>query len=115
MTGLAPTASVKVPAPVEVCPHYRHAVELIGKRWTGTIVQALLPGPMRYSGLSTAIPEISDRLLSGRLKELESCGIVSRRVLDDGPVHVEYELTAKGRALEPTLISLHRWARKWNR
>ena len=74
---------------------------MLGKRWTGAIVHALLPGPMRFSELSQAIPQISDRLLSMRLKELEACGLVARRVWDEAPVRVEYELTPKGRALEP--------------
>ena len=68
---------------------------------------------MRFSELSQAIPQISDRLLSMRLKELEACGIVARRVWDEAPVRVEYELTPKGRALEPAVTALRRWAREW--
>jgi DNA-binding HxlR family transcriptional regulator len=86
---------------------------LLGKRWTGAIVHVLLYGPMRFSTLTHAIPQISDRLLSMRLKELESAGIVSRQVKDGAPVRVEYGLTAKGRALEPTLAELRAWARDW--
>ena len=55
-----------------VCPYYHEAVELLGKRWTGAIVHALLPGPMRFSEIAQAIPQISDRLLSMRLRELEA-------------------------------------------
>ena len=98
-----------------VCPYYHAAVEMLGKRWTGAIVHALLAGPMRFSALSQAIPQISDRLLSMRLKELEAGGLVARRVWDDAPVRVEYELTPKGRALEPVIGSLRQWAREWLR
>jgi DNA-binding HxlR family transcriptional regulator len=96
-----------------VCPYFHEAVELVGKRWNGAIVHALLSGPMRFSTLAHSVPQISDRLLSMRLRELESNGIVARRVLDGSPVRVEYELTPKGRALEPTVLALRTWAREW--
>jgi DNA-binding HxlR family transcriptional regulator len=99
----------------DVCPYYHEAVELLGKRWSGAIVHVLLPGPLRFSELAQAIPQISDRLLSMRLKELESFGIVARRVWDAAPVRVEYELTPKGKALGPTVTELRRWAREWLR
>jgi DNA-binding HxlR family transcriptional regulator len=98
-----------------LCPYYHAAVEMLGKRWTGAIVDSLLGGPMRFSALSQAVPQMSDRLLSMRLKELEAGGLVARRVWDDGPVRVEYELTPKGRALEPVIGSLRQWAREWLR
>jgi DNA-binding HxlR family transcriptional regulator len=99
----------------DVCPYYHEAVELLGKRWTGAIVHVLLPGSMRFSEIAQAIPQISDRLLSMRLKELESFGIIARRVWDEAPVRVEYELTPKGKALGPTVTELRRWARSWLR
>lgn len=99
----------------DVCPYYHEAVELLGKRWTGAIVHVLLPGPMRFSAVAQAIPQISDRLLSMRLRELESFGIIARRVLDEAPVRVEYDLTPKGKALGPTVTELRRWAREWLR
>jgi DNA-binding HxlR family transcriptional regulator len=98
-----------------VCPYFHEAVELLGKRWTGAIVHALLSGPMRFSELSHAIPQISDRLLSIRLKELEASGIVGREVADTAPVRVEYRLTPMGRALEPAIRSLRAWACEWLR
>ena len=75
------------------CPLYHQAVELIGKRWTGAIVSVLLERPLRFSEISQAIPQLSDRLLSERMKELEARGIVERRVLPGPPVRVEYGLT----------------------
>jgi DNA-binding HxlR family transcriptional regulator len=97
----------------EVCPYYHQAVELLGKRWTGAIVDTLLPAPHRFSEIAQSIPQISDRLLSMRLRELEAEGIVERQVLDGAPVRVEYALTAKGAALEPAIRALRGWARDW--
>src|SRR5687768_5612985 len=112
--GLSDTAAPLVSSR-DVCPYYHEAVELLGKRWTGAIVHVLLPGPMRFSEISQAIPQISDRLLSMRLKELESFGIIARRVWDAAPVRVEYDLTPKGVALGPTVTELRRWACEWLR
>jgi DNA-binding HxlR family transcriptional regulator len=77
-------------------------------------VFVLMDGPLRFSEVKTLVPDLSDRLLSERMKELESEGIVARRVMDEMPVRVEYGLTAKGRALEPALRSLRIWARSWS-
>src|ERR1700742_4267654 len=76
------------------CSLYHHAIELIGKRWTGAIVLVLMDGPCHFSQIRDLVPEISDRLLSERLKELEAEAIVERRVIDGAPVRVEYSLTA---------------------
>ncbi len=96
------------------CSLYHRAVELVGKRWTGAILLVLLDdGPLRFSEIKQAVPELSDRLLSERMKELESEGIVERRVIDDTPVRVEYALTEKGRALESPLRTLKSWAHDW--
>jgi DNA-binding HxlR family transcriptional regulator len=92
------------------CGLYHRAIELVGKRWTGAILLVLMDGRLHFSGIRQLVPELSDRLLSERLKELEGEGIVERRVLDGSPVRVEYSLTAKGRALEPTLRELKDWA-----
>jgi DNA-binding HxlR family transcriptional regulator len=95
------------------CSAYHHAIELIGKRWTGAILFVLMDGPLRFSEVKMLVPDLSDRLLSERLKELEAEGIVERRVIDGMPVRVEYTLTEKGRALEPAVRSLKVWARSW--
>ena len=98
------------------CPYYHEAVELIGRRWTGAIVAVLLDGgPLRFSEISHAVPELSDRLLSERMKELEARGVVSRHVDPGPPVKVLYELTDMGRSLEPALQELKSWARRWLR
>jgi DNA-binding HxlR family transcriptional regulator len=95
------------------CGLYHRAVELIGKRWSGAILLVLLDGPLHFSGIRQLVPELSDRLLSERLKELEAEGIVQRRVLDGSPVRVEYSLTEKGEALEPAVRALKEWGREW--
>ena len=97
------------------CPRLHEAVELVGKRWTGAIVYVLLQQrrPMRFSEVGAAVPQLSDRLLSERMKELEARGIVERRVLEETPVRVEYELTGMGRDLGPALRELRRWGQRY--
>jgi DNA-binding HxlR family transcriptional regulator len=97
-----------------VCPDFHAAVELIGKRWTGAILCALTEGPHFFAELSFAIPGLSDRLLSRRLRELEGEGLVERSVHVGGPARVSYSLTEKGRALEPAIHELRAWAQRWN-
>ena len=95
------------------CSLYHRAIELVGKRWTGAMLLVLLDGPAHFSEIRELVPDISDRLLSERLKELEAEGIVERSVLDGSPVRVEYAMTGKGRALEPTVRALKSWAHDW--
>ena len=96
------------------CPYYHRAVELIGRRWTGAIIEILMQGgALRFSQIAGAVTDLSDRMLSDRLKELEAHGLVLRTVLPGPPVRVEYALTAKGRELAPALAELKRWARHW--
>jgi DNA-binding HxlR family transcriptional regulator len=95
------------------CSLYHQAIELVGKRWTGAIVAVLLEGPARFSEIKECVPDLSDRLLSERLKELEAEGLVDRQVIDGNPPRVQYLLTEKGLALEPALHSLRAWARTW--
>jgi DNA-binding HxlR family transcriptional regulator len=98
-----------------VCPHFHAAIELIGKRWTGAILCALTERPLRYSELAKAVPGLSDRLLSRRLRELEEEGVVERLVEPGAPVRVTYSLTAKGVELRPAIAELRSWARRWHR
>jgi DNA-binding HxlR family transcriptional regulator len=97
-----------------VCPHFHAAVEMIGKRWTGAIVCALTERPMRFGELGRAVPGLSDRLLSQRLRELEGQGIVRREVEAGTPVRVTYSLTEAGQDLQPAIGELKRWGRRWN-
>lgn len=106
-------ATEGIPGRSECCQLYHRAVELVGKRWTGAILIVLLDGPLRFSEIRHLVPDLSDRLLSERLKELEGEQIVERRVLDGAPVRVEYALTSKGMALEPPVRALKAWANRW--
>ena len=96
-----------------LCGRFHKAVELIGRRWSGAIIQILRQRPSRYAELRTAIPDITDRMLSERLRELEDEAIVARTVIPETPVRVEYSLTAKGRALAPALDAIGHWAERW--
>jgi len=95
------------------CPHFQRAIELVGRRWSGAILRALLDRPLRFSQISAVIPQISDRSLSLRLKELEREALVVRRVEATQPVSVSYELTPKGRALENAIAAVELWAHDW--
>jgi DNA-binding HxlR family transcriptional regulator len=97
----------------QCCPFFHEAVELVGRRWTGAILSVLMDGPRRFSEIAQAVPELSDRLLSARMKELEARGIVARRVSSGPPLRVEYELSEMGAALRPALAELQEWGQRW--
>ena len=99
--------------PPELCSRFHRASELIGRRWTGAIIFVLLRSSCRFAGLREAIPDITDRMLSDRLQELEAEGIVARTVVPDTPVRVEYSLTKKGRSLVTAIDAIAEWAHKW--
>jgi DNA-binding HxlR family transcriptional regulator len=96
-----------------LCGHFHRAIELIGRRWNGAIIFVLLPGRARFCELRAAIPEITDRMLTERLQELEREGIVARTVVPETPVRVEYALTSKGKSLGDTIQTITAWASKW--
>lgn len=90
-------------------------MELIGRRWAGAILYALAEGgPQRFAELKEAVPGMSDRLLSIRLKELERSGLVRREVHPGARVKVTYELTRKGESLKPVMGTMRDWARRWH-
>lgn len=96
-----------------MCPRYEHAIQLLGKRWTGLILDTLLQGPRRFCEMTAAVEGLSDRVLSDRLRELETEGIIERVVYPQIPVRVEYRLTAKGQDLRPVVQAIHVWAEQW--
>jgi DNA-binding HxlR family transcriptional regulator len=96
-----------------MCPRYEHAIQLLGKRWTGLILDTLMQGPRRFCEVTTAVEGLSDRVLSDRLRELELEGIVERMVYPQIPVRVEYRLTDKGHDLQPVIAAIHHWAETW--
>jgi DNA-binding HxlR family transcriptional regulator len=83
----------------------------VGKRWTGAIIAVLMDsGPTRFSHVGAAVPELSDRLLSERMKELEARGVVEKRVEGGRTI---YRLTPMGEELRPAVTALQAWARRW--
>ena len=96
-----------------ICPRYHKAVELIGRRWSGAIISAMLGGQVRYHQIRDCVPDISDRMLAERLRELEAEGVVVRHVFPTTPVRIEYALTRKGLGLEATIRALSEWAETW--
>src|SRR5450755_5116091 len=97
----------------QLCTRFHRAIELIGRRWTGAIVFLLLRTRCRYAALRDAIPDITDRMLSERLQELEEEGIVERTVVPETPVRVEYALSKKGRDLASAINAMAVWAERW--
>lgn len=97
-----------------LCPRVQAAFELLGRKWTGLIIHELLQGERCFSELARAVPSLSARMLSLRMRELESAGILARVVSPGPPLRVSYSLTEKGRALRPVLEGLASWARIWS-
>lgn len=97
----------------QVCARFHHAVELIGKRWTGAIISSMLTRSLCFNEFLAVVPGLSDRLLTERLRELESQGLVRRTVIAGPPVRVSYELTQSGKDLEPVIEALGKWAERW--
>ena len=95
------------------CSRFNHAVELIGGRWSGAILQSVLGGQTRYAEIKLAVPGLSDAMLAQRLRVLEAEGLLERCVLPTSPVRVEYHPTAKGLALAPVLEAIANWAEQW--
>jgi DNA-binding HxlR family transcriptional regulator len=99
-----------MPEPIQSCERLRTAVELLGKRWTLLIVELLLQRPARFCELGRALPRISERVLSERLRELTASGLVEREVDPGPPVATTYALTRHGRGLEPVVEALREWS-----
>lgn len=98
---------------LHLCPKFEAAFELLGKRWTGLIIHCLQDGPKRYKDISQIISNMSDRMLSERMAELEKAGVVQRNVYPEKPVRIVYELTEKGKDLSPVMDEVQKWANNW--
>ena len=98
---------------LSLCPRFHRAIETIGRRWSGAILQVMRGGVSRFSDLAAAIPGLSDRMLSERLKELEAEGLIERRAIPAAPARVEYRLTMRGEALGTVLDAVQDWADTW--
>jgi DNA-binding HxlR family transcriptional regulator len=98
-----------------LCPYLDYAFQLLGKRWNGLIIYTLLDGPKRFKEISDSIPPLSDKMLTERIRELETEEVISRTVFPERPVRIEYSLTDKGRALKPALDALSLWSKTWSK
>ena len=101
------------PIDVAFCPRFHKAIELVGRRWTGAVVRVLFAGPRRFNELLAAVPGMSDRLLTERLRELEAEKLIDREVQPGSPVRVVYSLTCAGAELQVALDALGHWAERW--
>ena len=88
------------------------AVQLIGNKWKILIVQRLLVRPWRFNELLKDIPGLSQKVLTDNLRAMEADGLVTRTVYPEVPPRVEYQVTALGKSLRPTLDSLAEWMRR---
>src|SRR5215207_1930509 len=86
-----------------------YALDIVGERWTLLVIRELSAGPRRFKDLLDGLPGISTNLLAERLKHLEQQGVIRHRTLAPPAGSSVYELTAIGRALEPTLLALGKW------
>lgn len=95
------------------CARFEKAVELLSKRWVAFIIYQLMSGPQRFSDIDHSLPNLSGKVLSDRLKELEAEGLIRRDVYPEMPVRIEYSLTEKGSALSPLFADIASWANQW--
>ena len=96
-----------------MCPRFEKAVDLLSKRWVALIVFVLMPGPRRFGEIESCLSNLSGKVLSDRLKEMEIEGIIERTVYPEMPVRIEYSLTPKGTALAPILGEIGNWSTDW--
>jgi DNA-binding HxlR family transcriptional regulator len=94
------------------CP-IQFVVDLIGNKWAILVLRELFTGDRRTHELLEALPGISTKILTQRLRELERHSLVDLRVYAEVPPHVEYSLTAKGRQIQPVMIALHHVVSEW--
>lgn len=97
----------------EMCPRYAQAAQVLGKKWTHLILRVLMGRPRRFGEFRQQVPQLSERLLAERLRELEEEGLIRRVVREERPVLILYELTRKGQDLEFVVQSIQRWADLW--
>lgn len=96
------------------CP-IKTTLDVIGGKWKPLILFYLKGGPIRFSDLRRSIPDVTQKMLTDRLRELETDGIVHREVYPQVPPKVEYSLTAYGKTLAPVLEAMCAWGSKHRR
>lgn len=93
------------------CQTFQLALEVLGKPWCALILNSLQGGPYRFTEIRERTRGPGDKMLSGRLKELEARGLVRRRVEPGPPVRVTYELTESGRSFDDVARAIEKWGR----
>ena len=96
--------------PLHACSYTEEVFGVLGKRWSGVLLDLLLQRPARFSELAATLPQISKRVLTDRLAELQAAGLVLREVDPGPPVTVTYRLTERGEGLRPAMDALRVWA-----
>lgn len=95
-----------------MCPRFEKAVKILSQRWTALVIYQMLEEPRRFGEIQSALG-VSGKVLSDRLKYMETEELVRREVFPETPVVIEYSLTDKGRSLEPVLRDIESWATSW--
>lgn len=95
---------------LQTCGEFARVFAILGKRWTGLVLDLLIKRPARFCELASAIPGISDRVLTERLRELEHEGFVDRLVSVGPPIAVTYSLSERGQHLRGVVGAIHEWA-----
>ncbi len=96
-----------------ICPKFEKTFSILGKKWTGLIIEVLMDGDKRFKELAVQIPNVSDRVLVERLKELEDEKIVVRTENPAAAIKVMYGLSEKGKALNNVMQEIQTWSDAW--
>ncbi|HQZ20622.1 MAG: helix-turn-helix domain-containing protein [Trichococcus flocculiformis] len=96
-----------------ICPKFEKTFSILGKKWTGLIIEVLMDGDKRFKELAAQIPNVSDRVLVERLKELEDEKIVVRTENPAAAIKVMYGLSEKGKALNSVMQEIQTWSDAW--
>lgn len=98
---------------LQSCP-VETALGLIGGKWKGVILYHLMDGKKRFGELRKFMPTVTQRMLTKQLRELESDGLIHRKVYRVVPPKVEYSLTEKSESLKPIIVALEQWGKNWH-
>ena len=94
------------------CRAFQLAIDVLGRPWCALILNVLQGGPLRFSEIRERAQGPGDKVLSGRLKDLEGRGLILRQVLPGPPVRVTYELTDGGRGFGDVALAIERWGKE---
>lgn len=97
------------PIPAGVCP-VRDVIDHLGDKWSTLLIMVLAQGPQRFNAIKRAVPDISQRMLTQTLRDLQRDGLITRQVFPTQPPSVEYRLSAMGTSLLEPLSVLVAWA-----